>query len=76
VDCQKAPIDEKGKHTCKHGDFVDVMKLAIALTFEAGPEVRDQDLGSLVEPDFASLKGCFVPEVGEVICEQVHQSCC
>ena len=36
---------------CEHGDLIDIVERAKALAFEAGPEVRDEDLGALVEPD-------------------------
>ena len=36
---------------CEHGDLMDVVEVAEVLAFEAGPEVCDEDLGPLVEPD-------------------------
>lgn len=62
--------------TGKHGDFVDIVKFAVALTFKAGPEVGDQDLRPLVEPDSTPVKGRLVSEAGKVLCEQVHQCRC
>lgn len=35
----------------KHGDLVDVMKTTITFAIEAGPQISNQDLRSLVETD-------------------------
>ena len=35
--------------TGKHGYLIDVVELAIVLTFEAGPQIRDKYLSSLVK---------------------------
>lgn len=34
--------------TCKHGDLINVMKLAKVFTVEASPKIRDQDLSPLI----------------------------
>lgn len=40
----------------EHGDVIDVVEVAEALAFEAGPEVCDEDLGALVEPDCGAFE--------------------
>jgi len=49
------------------------VEIAIAFALEAGPQVRDEDLGALVEAHLAPLEGHLVPEAGEVLCEQVDE---
>ena len=45
---------------CEHCDLIDVVEGAVALALEAGPEVRDEDLGALVEADDGVLVGVAV----------------
>lgn len=61
--------------TCKHSDLIYVVEIAIAFALEAGPQVRDQDLGALVKTHPAPLEDRLVPEAGEVLCEQVDERC-
>ena len=58
---------------CEHRDLIDVVEVAKALTFEAGPEVGDQDLGALVETDDGALVFVTVVQAGEVVDEEVDE---
>ena len=55
--------------TCKGGDFRDVVEAPVALAFEAGPEVCDEDLSALVEAYFLVFEFHFIPEAEEVVDE-------
>lgn len=70
---RSAAVMVKVLRTCKGGDFRDVVEAAVAVAFEAGPQVCNEDLGTLVEADALAFEFGLVPEAGEVFCEQVHQ---
>jgi hypothetical protein len=57
----------------EHGDLVDIPKLSIALTLEAGPEIGNQNLGSFHDADWLAppFKSVLVPETAEVTSQQV-----
>lgn len=55
----------------EHGDLIDVMEIAKALAFEAGPEVRNEDLGALVETDGGAFELVTVVQAGEVVDNEV-----
>jgi hypothetical protein len=57
----------------KHGDLVDIVKLAVSLAVKSGPKVGDEDLRALQKPDFLAFKLGLVPEAGEPLGEQVDQ---
>lgn len=59
----------------KGGEFIYVLELPIALTIEAGPEVRNEDLGPLKEANglAPALKLVLVAEGGEVPCKDVDE---
>lgn len=60
--------------TGKHGDFIDVVELAKVFAVEAGPEVCNEDLGALVQPDPPSVEHCFVAETVEVLGQKVDEA--
>jgi hypothetical protein len=60
--------------TGKHGYFINVVELAKVFAVEAGPEVCDEDLGALVQPDSPSVEDCFVAETVEVLSEEVDEA--
>jgi len=60
----------------KHGDFVNVVELAVRLAVKRGPQVGDEDLRALEEAHFFALKGAFVAEAGEFLGEQVDEAWC
>ena len=55
--------------TCKHGDFLNVLERSIALAVETGPEIRDENLSSFVQPDPPAVEGCLVSEAWEAFRE-------
>jgi hypothetical protein len=58
----------------KHGDLVDVPKFAVALAFKAGPEISDENLGSLEElHTLAVLKAKLVVETAKGVGQEVYQ---
>jgi len=60
----------------KGSDLVYVIELAVTFTIERGPDVSDADLGAFKEPDgLAILETHDVVEGGEILSENVHQSC-
>jgi hypothetical protein len=56
-------------HTCKHGDLLNVIELSVAFSVEAGPQVSDEDLRSLVQSDSPALERRLVPKAGEALCQ-------
>ena len=65
-----------GKCTCKHCDFVNVVKLAVRLAVKGSPEIGNEDLRALQEADLSPLEDAFIAEAGELGSEQVYQSGC
>lgn len=61
--------------TCKHGDLVNIVELSEIFAIEAGPKVRDQDLGSLVQAHPFAVKDCLIAETVETLRDQVHKAC-
>jgi hypothetical protein len=59
---------------CKHGDFVNVVELAVRGAVKGGPEVGDEDLGALEETHALALKGALVAEAGEGRGERVDEA--
>lgn len=49
------------RYTCKHCDLVDVREKTVAFTFEAGPQICNQNLRTFIEAD------CLILEVMCVI---------
>ena len=60
-------------HTGKHCDLFNVKKLSIALTIEACPQIRNEDLSSLVKPHGPSIECGFVPEARKAFCQKVDK---
>lgn len=58
----------------KHGDLVDVMKMTIAFTIEAGPQISYQDLRSLVEADQLAVEVILISKAREIVYQKVDQS--
>jgi hypothetical protein len=61
--------------TCEHGDLVNVMELPKVLAIEASPQIRHEDLSSLVEAYPSTVEDDLVSETGKVFSEQVDQPC-
>lgn len=59
---------------CKHGDFVDVVEFSEVFTVEASPDVRDEDLGPLVQSYFLAIEDCLVTETGKILGEKVDKT--
>lgn len=59
---------------CEHGDFVDIVEFSKVLAVEAGPEVRDQNLSSLVQPYLFTVEDCLVAEAGKILGEEVNEA--
>lgn len=60
--------------TRKHGDLIDVIEIAKAFTFEAGPNVCYKNLSSLVKADCAVIKSMPVVETREIIDDKINES--
>lgn len=61
--------------TCKHGDLVNVTELPEVLAIEASPQIRYEDLSSLVEAYPSAVEDDLISETGKVFREQVDQPC-
>jgi len=48
--------------------------MTVMLTFEAGPQVCNEDLCSLVQSNCRVFEAVSVVETGEVVDQKVHQS--
>ena len=59
--------------TCKGCDFCNIVEPPIALAIEAGPQVCNEDLCTLVEAHFLALEFYLISKAGEVFHYQVHQ---
>lgn len=55
--------------TRKHGDLLNVLKRPVALTVEAGPEICDENLGPLVQPDPPAVESRLIAEARKTFCE-------
>ena len=64
----------EGRLTGEHGDAVDIMEVSVALTFEAGPQICDEDLSSFVEAYSIAFEIMPVIEAGEIVHHEVYQS--
>lgn len=62
------------RHTGKHGNLVDIEKLAEPFAIEASPQVGDEDLSALVQTYSFPLEAGLVSEAGEVLGQKVHES--
>lgn len=60
----------------KHSDLVNVIEVAIRISFEASPNVRDEDLGSFEETHriFATLVQVLIAKTLEVLSENVDET--
>jgi hypothetical protein len=57
------------KHfTCEHGNLIDIVEFTEVFAVEAGPEIGNQDLSTLVETYSLSVEDCLIAETGEVFC--------
>lgn len=41
------PYIAASKHTCEHGDLVDIIKSSVSLSIKRGPKIRHKNLRSL-----------------------------
>ena len=64
----------EGRLTGKHGDAVDIMEVSMALAFEAGPQICDQDLSSFVEAYSIAFEVMPVIEAWKIVDHEVYQS--
>lgn len=60
--------------TCKHGDLVNVVKLAKSFTVEASPQIRHENLCSFVKANPAPIEDSFVTETCKMLGEQIDQA--
>ncbi len=63
-----------GRLTGKHGDVVDIMEVSMALAFEAGPQICDEDLSSFVEAYPTAFEIMPVIEAWKIVDHEVYQS--
>jgi hypothetical protein len=61
---------------CEHGDFVNVVKVAVRLIVESSPQIGYEDLCSLEETNTPTLKSLLVTKAWEVLCKEIDESCC
>jgi len=59
--------------TGKHSQLIDVMELAKTLALERSPQVCNQDLCALMDPDGLAVELRFVPEQWEVFDQTIDQ---
>ncbi len=64
----------EGRLTGKHGDAIDIMEVSMALAFEAGPQICDQDLSSFVKAYSIAFEMMSVIEAWKIIDHKVYQS--
>jgi hypothetical protein len=62
-------------HTRKHGDLLDVVEFTIPFAFKASPQICNQNLGSLVESESASIQRGLVSKAVEILRKEVHERC-
>lgn len=62
--------------TGKHGDAVDIMEVSMARAFEAGPQIRDEDLSPFVEAYSFAFEIMPVIEARKVVGHEVYESSC
>lgn len=55
------------------GQFVDVVERAVGCAVEAGPQIRHQDLGALVDVDPSAVEDSGVAEAREGVHHQIDQ---
>lgn len=63
----------RSSHTSKHGDVLDVVKLAVAFTIKSGPEISNENLWSLHKPHSATFISGLISETGEMVGQQIDQ---
>jgi hypothetical protein len=56
-------------HTGEHGDFVDIIELAITFSIKCSPQVCNEDLSALQKAYFFPLKRSFVLETTKLFCK-------
>lgn len=61
--------------TRKHSDLIDIVEFSKILAVKAGPQICDENLGTLVKPNSFAVEPCLVAETGEVLGEQVYKTC-
>ena len=66
----------EGRLTGKHGDAIDIMEVSMALAFEAGPQICDEDLSSFVEAYSFAFEIMPVIEAWKIVDHKVHQRRC
>ena len=54
--------------------MINILKLAIALSLKASPEVRHENLSPFIEANFLPFELGFVSEAGEIVCEKIYKS--
>ena len=64
----------EGRLTGEHGDAVDIMEVTMALAFETGPQIRDENLSSFVKAYSIAFEIMPVIEAREIVHHEVYQS--
>ena len=64
----------EGRLTGKHGDAIDIMEVSMALAFEAGPQISDEDLSSFVKAYSIAFEIMPVVEAWKIVHHEVYQS--
>jgi hypothetical protein len=72
----KIEVTRHGRRTSKHSDFVNVVELSVAFAVKCSPEIGHEDLCALEEAHFLAFESTFVAEAGELVGEQVDETCC
>jgi hypothetical protein len=62
-------VTDEVRHTGKHCDFVNVVKLAVAFPVERRPQIRNEDLCALEKPHFLPLKRALISEAWKLLRE-------
>ena len=56
-----------GELTWEHRYFFDVVEPAEILAFKTGPQVRNENLSSLVKAHRPAFKSCLISEAGKLL---------
>ena len=69
-------ISVRDRYTCKHCDLVDVREKTVTFTFEAGPQICNENLGTFVEANSLIFEVMGVIETWKFLDQEIYDSSC